>query len=121
MKGGAEAKVVQREQEQAGTIPGSQNTRREGEHGGVRLLNALNKQPALQVARLSLGAESAKTLSSSTFPSAHPGLGVGPGKRWQHLLLFVVIFTRWSFAGRRGCSMKPAVAAAARRVLAKLP
>lgn len=55
MKGGAEAKVVQREQEQAGTIPGSQSTGREGEHGGVRLLNVLNKQPALQVARLSLG------------------------------------------------------------------
>lgn len=47
--------MVQREQEQAGTIPGSQSGRREGEHGGVRLLNLLNEQPALQVARLHLG------------------------------------------------------------------
>lgn len=55
MKGGTEAKVVQREQEQAGTIPGSQSTGREGEHGGVSLLNLPNEQPALQVSRLHLG------------------------------------------------------------------
>lgn len=53
MKEGTEAKVVQREQEQAGTIPGSKSTGKDGEHRGVRLLN-LNKQPGLQVARLHL-------------------------------------------------------------------
>lgn len=55
MKGGREAEVVQREQEQVETIPGSQSTGRDGEHGAIKLLNLLNKQPALQVARLHLG------------------------------------------------------------------
>ena len=55
MKEGTEAKVMRGEWEQAGTIPGSQSSGRDGEHRGARLLNPLNKQPTPQLARLPLG------------------------------------------------------------------
>ena len=67
----------------------------------------------------SIAAKTSTVIQAPSSP-AHAGLGVGPIKRWQHSLLFVVVFTCWFFAGRRERTRKPAVAAGAGRGPAKI-